>query len=117
MSGYPFALALAVATLLLLLWLLRTHRVREKYAFLWVGLAVGICVLGAFPRFLFVLASFLGVETPVNVLFSGSIVILLLVTVQISAEVSRLEEETRTLAESIALLQARVEELEKERKQ
>jgi len=116
-SGYPFALALAVATLLLLLWLLRTHRLREKYAILWVGLAVGICVLGAFPRFLFVLASFLGVETPVNVLFSGSTVVLLLVSVQLSAEVSRLEEETRTLAESIALLQSRVEELEKERKQ
>jgi len=130
-SGYPFALALAVATLLLLLWLLRTHRLREKYAFLWVGLAVGICVLGAFPRFLFVLASFLGVKTPLTCCSpdrpsscssSRSSSALRCPGSRrrpghLSAEVSRLEEETRTLAESIALLQSRVEELEKERKQ
>jgi hypothetical protein len=114
-TGYPFALALAVATLLLLLWLLRTRRLREKYAFLWVALALAICVLGAFPGLLIVVASFLGVETPINVLFSGSIVVLLIVSVQISAEVSQLEEETRTLAESVALLQLRVDELEKDR--
>lgn len=115
MRGYPFALALAVATLLLLLWLLRTRRLREKYAFTWVALSLGICILGAFPRFLFALASLVGVDTPVNLLFSGSFVVLLLVTVQISAEVSQLEEETRTLAESIALLQLRVDELETDR--
>jgi hypothetical protein len=111
-SGYPFALVLAVATLGLLGWLLRTRRLREKYAFLWFGLAVGICVLGAFPEALFGVASFSGVETPVNVLFSGAIVVLLLVSVQLSSEMSQLEEETRTVAEAIALLQARVDELE-----
>lgn len=115
MRGYPFALALAVGTLLLLLWLLRTRRLREKYAFLWVGLALAICVLGAFPRFLFILASLLGVQTPVNLLFAGSVVVLFLVSVQLSAEVSQLEEETRTLAEAIALLQVRVDELERKR--
>jgi hypothetical protein len=112
MTGYIFALVLALATLLLLLWLLRARRLREKYAILWIGLAVGVCVLGAFPRFLFVIASFSGVETPVNVLFSGSIVVLLLVSVQLSSEVSNLEEETRTVAEAVALLQARVDDLE-----
>lgn len=112
MSGYYFALVLAVATVLLLGWLLRTRRLREKYAFLWFGLAVGICVLGAFPGALFAVASISGVETPVNVLFSGAIVVLLLVSVQLSAEMSQLEEETRTVAESVALLQARVDALE-----
>lgn len=112
MTGYIFALALAMATLFLIAWLLRARRLREKYAFLWIGLALGVCVLGAFPRFLFVIAALSGVETPVNVLFSGSIVVLLLVSVQLSAEVSTLEEETRTVAESVALLQVRVDDLE-----
>ncbi|UZJ24570.1 DUF2304 domain-containing protein [Rhodococcus antarcticus] len=113
MSGYPFALILAVATVLLIGWLLRTRRLREKYAFLWLALAVGICALGAFPRALFAVAVFSGVETPVNVLFSGAIVVLLLVAVQLSAELSQLEEEMRTVAESVALLQVRVDELER----
>ena len=47
---------------------------------------------------------------------SGSIVVLLLVSVQLSAEVSTLEEETRTVAESVALLQARVDDLESGRR-
>jgi len=76
LKGYPFALALAFGTLLLLVWLLRTRRLREKYAFLWIALALGICILGAFPRFLFILASLLGVSTPINVLFSSSLVVL-----------------------------------------
>jgi len=117
LKGYPFALALAFGTLLLLVWLLRTRRLREKYAFLWIALALGICILGAFPRFLFILASLLGVSTPINVLFSSSLVVLFLVSVHISAEVSKLEEETRTLAETIALLQLRVEELESEQEE
>ena len=112
MTGYMFALALALATLVLIVWLLRARRLREKYAILWIALAFAVCIIGAFPRFLFAVASLLGVVTPVNVLFSGSIVVLLLVSVQLSAEVSTLEEETRTVAEAVALLQARVDDLE-----
>lgn len=112
MTGYGFALVLAVATILLIGWLLRTRRLREKYAILWIALALAICVLGAMPRLVFAVAAFSGVQTPVNVLLSGAIVVLLLVTVQLSSELSGLEEETRTVAESVALLQLRVDELE-----
>ncbi len=111
MSGYWFALALAVVLVLFLVVLLRQRRLREKYAAIWLALAVVVVILGAFPGLAGTLARAVGVETPSNLLFAGAIVILLGVCVQLSVEVTTLEEETRTLAEEVALLRLDVEHL------
>jgi hypothetical protein len=111
-SGYGFALGLSAATLVFILWLLRARRLREKYAAIWIVLAVAIVVLGAFPGLVFGLARFVGVETPANLLFATSLGVLLFVCIQLSTELSGLEEETRTLAEEHALLARRVDVLE-----
>jgi hypothetical protein len=110
-SGYPFALALSVLLLGSIAWLLRSRRLREKYAGIWIVLALVVVVLGAFPGLLFGLARWVGVETPSNLLFAASLVVLLLVCIQLSTEISQLEEETRTIAEEVALLARRVDEL------
>lgn len=108
MSGYTFAVALCGIVVLLLFLLLRTRRIREKYAALWIALSLAVVVVAVFPRLAFWLADLVGVETPVNLLFAASFVVLLAVCIQLSAEVSNLEEETRTLAEEIALLRLEV---------
>ena len=53
-----------------------------------------------------------GVQVPANLLFFLTAVLLLLVSVQLSYEVSRLEARTRRLAEEIALLREAVRELQ-----
>lgn len=111
MSGYPFALAVCVLLLGSLAWLLRSRRLREKYAAIWILLSLAVVTLGAFPGLLFGLARWVGVETPSNLLFAASLVVLLLVCIQLSTEISQLEEETRTIAEEVALLNRRVDEL------
>jgi hypothetical protein len=110
MSGYAFAVGLCAVLVLLVIGLLRTRRVREKYAGTWLLVATAVCVLGAFPSAVFWLADVLGVQTPVNLVFSASIAILLLVCIQLSVEISNLEEETRTIAEEVALLRLEVEQ-------
>jgi hypothetical protein len=109
MSGYPFALGLCIVTLAFIAYLLRSRRLREKYAAIWLVVIALVTVLGAFPRILTTLASLVGVETPSNLLFAASLVVLLLVCMQLSMEVSKLEEETRTISEELALLSHRVE--------
>ncbi|PVU82115.1 DUF2304 domain-containing protein [Cellulomonas sp. WB94] len=109
MSGYPFAVALCVVTVGFIVYLLRTRRIREKYAAIWFLVLAAVVVLGAFPGVLFGLARAVGVETPTNLLFASSFVVLLLVCIQLSMEISRLEEETRTIAEEVALLGRRIE--------
>jgi hypothetical protein len=113
-SGYAFAVVLCLAIVTLLLLLLRTRRVREKYAGIWLVVGGGVCIFAAFPGLAFWLADLLGVETPVNLVFSAAMVVLLWVCIQLSVEVSNLEEETRTVAEELALLRLQVVELRAE---
>lgn len=111
MSGYPFAIGLCAAVIVLLFFLLRTRRIREKYAGIWIGLSVAVITIGVFPTLAFWIAHLVGVATPVNLLFAVAFVVLLGVCIQLSSEVSNLEEETRTLAEEIALLRLDVRTL------
>ena len=111
MTGYVFAVALTVVLLALMFYLMRTRRIREKYAAVWIVLAVAVVLLGLFPRLAFWLSSLVGIATPANLVFALAFVVLLLVCIQLSVEVSNLEEETRTLAEEIALLRFDVTQL------
>ena len=104
MSGYFFALGLCILLVLFLIHLMRMRRLREKYAILWLGLAIIITVLGAFPNLVEWLAHLVGVELPSNLLFAAAITVLLGVCIQLSTEITAIEEETRTLAEEVALL-------------
>jgi hypothetical protein len=91
--------------------MLRRQRLREKYAVIWI-LVVAITVLMAvFPGTLIAAADLLGVEVPANLLFFGAIMLLLFISIQLSYEIGRLEERTRTLAEEVALLNLKVERL------
>ena len=113
MSGYLLAVGLSLVFLVLLFVLLSTRRLREKYAAIWIALAVAVCVLGAFPDLVFWLTRLTGVEVPANLVFALAMSVLLAVCLQLSGEISNLEEETRTIAEEHALLEARVRDLER----
>lgn len=109
----PLVLGLigSVVTLVLLFELLRRRRLREKYAVMWMLVAVATIVFGLFPGVLARLSELVGVATPSNLLFFLASMVLLVITVQLSLELGRLEERTRTLAEEHALLRLEVEQL------
>ncbi|MBX6356495.1 MAG: DUF2304 domain-containing protein [Micromonosporaceae bacterium] len=93
-----------LVVLLVIIELLRRRQLREKYAILWLAVSVLIIPLSLFPRLLDSVAGLLGVASGVSLVLFLGIVFLLLVCVHLSWEVSRLEEETRTIAEELALL-------------
>lgn len=109
MTGYFFALALSLAVVLFLISLMRKRRLREKYAIIWLLLATVIVVVGAFPQTVLWLTRVVGVEIPANLVFAVAIVVLLIVCIQLSTEVTAIEEKTRTLVEEVALLRLEVE--------
>lgn len=100
------ALVAGGAALALILDLVRRRQLREKYAALWLVTGLGMAVLAVLPGLLDRVAGWLGVADPPNLLFFLAILVLLMVVVQLSFEVSRLEERTRVLAEEVALLRA-----------
>ncbi len=105
-------LGLAAAALLLVfvLELLRRGILRERFAALWLAVSAVLAIVALFPGILRSAADALGFELPSNLLFFAAIVFLLLVGVQLSYEVSRLEARTRRLAEDLALLTATVQD-------
>jgi hypothetical protein len=94
----------ALIVLGLILELLRRRQLREKYAFLWMSVGLVVLILGFLPRLLDSVAAMLGVASGVSLVLFLGVIFLLLVSIHLSWEVSRLEEETRTLAEEIALI-------------
>jgi hypothetical protein len=88
--------------------LVRRRQLREKYALLWAAVGLVVVPLALFPSALDTLSRAIGVASGVSLVFFLGFVFLLLVCVHLSWEVSRLEEETRTLAEDIALLRTEV---------
>lgn len=110
MRGYVVAAGAALFLLLLIVELLRRRQLKEKYAALWLIVGMAIAIGALIPTIPQQLARITGIELPSNLLFFSAIFLLLAVTVHQSWELSRLEDETRSLAEEIALLRAEVDE-------
>ncbi|WP_129661862.1 DUF2304 domain-containing protein [Rothia uropygialis] len=114
-----FFLILGLILVVAVIRLVRNLKLREKYAALWLLTAVVIAILMIFPKLLDSLSSLVGVVTPVNLLFLIGLVLLLGVCLHLSLEISRLEDETRVLAEEAAiqrsLLNRQLERVERNR--
>jgi hypothetical protein len=95
--------------------MMRRHRLREKYAVIWFVIAVAALLVAVFPALLVNASDALGLQVPTNLLFFVASLVLLILTLQHSYELGRLEEQTRTLAEEVALLRLALEEREPER--
>lgn len=99
----------SLVTLGVLFEMLRRRRLREKYAVFWVVVALFTLVVAAFPRLLVWLSDAAGVAVPANLLFFLASMVLLVVSIQHSHELGRMEDRTRTLAEEVALLRMRLD--------
>lgn len=104
-NSRPFALIVAGGVVLfLVLELLRRRQLREKYAALWVVVSAGLLFFAARPDVFARISRFLGFGLPANLAFASAVVVLLLVSMQLSLESGRREDETQRLAEEVALL-------------
>lgn len=105
-----FFVVVALVILAAVISLLRSRKLREKYAGLWIMVGVAIVALSLAPGLLGALASVLGIVVPSNLLFALALLLLLGVALHLSLEISRLEDETRILAENVAILNLVVRE-------
>jgi hypothetical protein len=101
----------ALLLLVLIFELLRRRQLREKYAVLW--LAVGLLTLpfGFIPNAFDHVSNSLGVHNGASLVLFLAVVFLLLVCIHLSWEASRLEDETRALAEEVALIRTELRDI------
>lgn len=103
MTATILAVITSMITLVFIVDLMRRGVLKEKYAALWLVVAGTALLLAVFPGLLRWITNLLGVEIPANLLFFTTIVVLVLVSVQLSYELSRHEAQIRRLAEESAL--------------
>lgn len=111
-TSYIFGITFSLVVFFAIFWNLRAGRMKERYAVWWILIGVTVVVISVFPNILRWLSLRLGVEVPLNLgLFAGGIV-LLLMTLQYSVDLTRASERERRLAEEIALLEHRTRRIE-----
>jgi cell division protein FtsW (lipid II flippase) len=114
--GTPLRVSLAaVAASLLLLAvvfeLIRSRRLRERYALLWVVTGLVLLALSAWRGGLNTIAGWVGVETyPPAVLFAVALLFVLAVLLHYSTVISKVTDQNVILAQRVALLELELNE-------
>ena len=112
----PLAISIAgviasLALILIVLELIRSRRLRERYALLWLLTGVVLTVLSAWRDGLNTIAGALGVRSyPPAVLFAIGSLFILLVLLHYSTVISKLHDQNTMLAQRLALLEQRLRE-------
>ena len=111
-AGTPLKVSIAATIVSLLLVLvvfelIRSRRLRERYALLWLLTGVVLVVLSAWRSGLNTIAGWLGVRGyPPAVLFAVGLMFVILVLLHYSTVISRLSDQNVVLAQRLALLEA-----------
>lgn len=106
-----FAMALGVTVLLFVVNLVRTKKLKEEFALLWLLTAVVLVLAPLLIDYLDLIAHALGIEYPPAFIFLLAIISLLFILFQFSMRISRFSEQVKVLAQELALLRGQVEEL------
>ncbi|WP_313477772.1 DUF2304 domain-containing protein [Microbacterium sp.] len=109
---YIFGIVAALLALIAIIELMRRGTLRERHAGWWFVGGVMALVIAVFPQTLGWAAAAVGVVVPVNLVFFVAIALLFLVSLQYGAELTRIEEKLRVLAEESAFHERRIARLE-----
>ena len=106
------AIAASSALLVLVLELVRRRAFLERYALLWLLSALVLLGLSAARGVLESVAGLLGIAYPPNALFLVAFGFVLILLLHFSLAVSRLSDQTKVLAQRLALLERRQRQTE-----
>ena len=104
----------SAALLLLILEMVRQRRLLERYALLWLFSALVLLALAVWRDFLETIANTIGIVYPPNALFVIAFGFVLLLLLHFSIAVSRLADQSKVLAQRVALLEERQHRAEAE---
>ena len=102
------ASAASVLLLLVVLELIRSRRVRERYALLWLLTAVVLLVLSAWRDGLGKISGLVGIAYPPSALFVLGFLFIVVVLLHYSTVISRLSDQNTILAQQLALLESKL---------
>jgi hypothetical protein len=100
----------AIVLLVVIFELIRSRRLQERYALLWLLTGVVVLVLAIWRQALGKLADGFGISYPPSMLFLLTAFFVLVLLLHYSTVISRLSDQNRILAQRLALLEGRMAE-------
>jgi hypothetical protein len=90
--------------------MVRTRKLQERYALLWVLAALGLALAPIFIHAIDQLAYALGVEYPPALLLALAVIALMLIILQLSLSISHQADQIKVLTQELGLLRQELEE-------
>jgi hypothetical protein len=109
-----FALLVSLVIFVAVVDLVRKRRLREEYSVLWLATSVLMFILVLRYEWLVALTTLIGAGLPTTTLFLGSIIFLMLLSVQFCIKISKLTDQVKNLSQENALMKMEVEKLAKQ---
>lgn len=95
--------------------MVRTRKLQERYALLWVLAAAGLALAPVFIHWIDQLAYALGVEYPPALLLALAVIALMLIILQLSLSISHQADQIKVLTQELGLLRQELDEARKQR--
>lgn len=99
-----FSILVSLAVFFFTIDMVRKKRLREEYSLLWLGTSVLMLILIIRYDWLLAITKLIGAVLPTTTLFLGSILFLVLLSVQFSMKISKLANQVKDLVQENALL-------------
>ena len=106
-----FALITSAFIFFVVIDMVRKRQLREEYSVLWLVTSVLMFVLVLRYEWLVAVTKLIGAGLPTTTLFLGSIIFLMLLSVQFCIKISRLTDQVKNLSQENALMKAEIESL------
>ncbi len=94
-----------IAALVVLTNMVRRKSLEMKYYLPWLLMIVLLVVVTAFPHLLEIISEFLGIESPINMIFFCGFIFSLIIIFSLTIALSRMSNRIRSLAQKLALLE------------
>jgi len=111
-SARALAIGGSVILVTVVLWLVRTGRLREEYTPIWMGVAIALVAVSLRMEWLHAFTRAIGAWTSSSVIFFLGEIFLVTICLNYAVRLSKAGTQLKNLAQEIAILRSRVEELE-----
>jgi len=106
-----FVILVGLAILLGIIDLVRRRKLREEYSFIWLMTGFIFVLIAIENDILALISEAVGITLPVNALFLLAIMFIMMLCLYFSLRISALTTQVKNLAQKLALLQTKGEEV------
>ena len=112
------ALKTALIIIIFIYWFFIIKSVKNKnmkigYLIFWLFFGVGMIVALIIPNFVEKLSRFAGFELPINMMFSGAILVIMYLVYDLSKQITKEQNNNTMLIQEISIMKKRIDEIEK----